>query len=123
MSGDAEDRLELDIRRQGMSALVAVTGSVGISEADDFQVALEGLTEEPWPLVVLDLGGMDFICSSGLGAIVSTHLRLRRHGGNIKLVSPCPSVRQVLETTQLNRLFGIYDSVEEAIASHDFKAD
>ena len=123
MSGDAEDKLELEIRKQGMAAVVDVTGSVGIGEADDFQAALERLTEEPWPLVVLDLGGMDFICSSGLGAIVSTHLRLRHHGGNIKLVSPCRSVRHVLEMTQLSRLFGIYDSVEEAIASHDFKAD
>jgi len=120
MAENAQEKLELEIHQQDEAAVITVKGPVGIGEAEEFRATLERLAEKPWSLIVLDLGAMDFICSSGLGAIISTHLRLRRHGGNVKLARPPLSIRQVLETTRLNHLFGIYDSVQDAIASHDF---
>ena len=66
---------------------------------------------------MLDLHEMDFICSLGLGAIINGHLKSRHHQGQIRLVGPVPPVRELLETTRLTKLFGIYDSVEQALTA------
>ena len=67
------------------------------------------------PVIVLDLGQMDFICSLGLGAIITGHLKCRHHQGQIRLVNPTEQVRELLETTRLTKLFTVYETVEQAL--------
>jgi len=105
----------LDVAREGNAAVVRVSGSVTITEADQLREALENLAAEHAPVMVLDLANMDFICSLGLGAIISGHLKCRHHRGQVRLVHPQPPVRELLETTRLTKLFGIYDSVAQAL--------
>ena len=107
--------LELDVRQLGSATVVAVSGSVGVSGAEKLRRSLEELAEGRVPLIVLDLTNMDFICSLGLGAIITGHLKNRHHNGEIRLVNPQPAVREMLETTRLTKLFPIYDTVEEAV--------
>ena len=78
---------------------------------------LAGLTEQKAPLIILDLGEMDFICSSGLGAIIVGYLKSRHHKGKFHLANAQPAVRELLETTRLTKLFAIYSSVAAALAS------
>jgi anti-sigma B factor antagonist len=107
--------LGLKVTRQGQAAVVEVAGSVSITEADRLRQTLEQLAAERFPLLVLDLGRMDFISSLGLGAIIAGHLKCRHHRGQIRLVNPQQAVRELLETTRLTKLFGIYDSVQQAV--------
>ena len=107
--------LRLDITRRDDAAVVKVSGSVTISQAERLRETLEQLAAERVPVMVLDLEAMDFICSLGLGAVISGHLKCRHHRGQIKLVKPVPAVRELLETTRLTKLFGIHDSVQEAL--------
>jgi len=109
--------LTLDEEQVGQAVVVHVRGSVTISDAETLTAALEALAAKKTPLVVLDLSGMDFICSSGLGAIISGHVKSRHHSGVIKLVNPRPAVRRLLEMTRLTKLFPLYDSVESAMKS------
>ncbi len=109
--------LEMDVREVGSAAVVHVSGSVDMSDAEKMRVTLEDLAAKPTALIVLDLSDMDFICSVGLGAIISAHLKCRHHQGRICLVNPKPAVRELLETTRLTKLFDIYQTVEEATAS------
>jgi len=115
MSTPADKPLSLTTTRQGDAVIVKVSGAVSMSEAERFRMSLEGLASERIPLIVLDLSEMVFISSLGLGAIISGHLKCRHHRGQIKLVQPTPPVRELLETTRLTKLFGIYDSVEQAL--------
>ena len=107
--------LRLDVAREGDAAVVTVSGSVTINEADRLRETLETLAAERAPVMVLDLADMDFICSLGLGAIISGHLKCRHHRGQIRLVHPPPPVRELLETTRLTKLFGIFDSLAQAL--------
>ncbi len=115
MTHPSHKPLQLQVVRQGDAAVMSVVGSVSMAEAENLRQAIESLAAEKTPLVVLDLSDMDFICSLGLGAIISGHLKCRHHHGQIRLVNPTPAVRELLETTRLTKLFGIYESVDEAL--------
>jgi anti-sigma B factor antagonist len=67
--------------------------------------------------VVLQLDRVDFVDSSGLGAIVRLMQTARSKGGDLKLSGVPPRMRKTLEMTSLLSQFETYDSVEEAITA------
>lgn len=67
--------------------------------------------------MVLQLDGVEFIDSSGLGALVRLMREARAKDGDLKLSGVPPAVRRTLEMTNLHSQFEIYDSVEEAITA------
>jgi anti-anti-sigma factor len=108
--------LELDVSRQEEVWVIRIVGSVGMNEADQLRAALEEIMAEPARAIVLDLSGMDFICSLGLGAMIAAHQKMRGQAGDLKLVNPQPPIREVLEATRLTKLFAICSSIEEAVS-------
>lgn len=67
--------------------------------------------------VVLQLDRLDFVDSSGLGALMRLMQAARAKGGDVKLSGVPPKVQKVLQLTHLSPLFEIYDSIEEAITA------
>jgi len=105
----------LTVQRRDHAAVLKISGSVSITEADPLREKIDELVAEKVPVIVLDVSEMDFICSLGLGAIIAGHLKCRHHCGQIKIVQPSGPVRELLETTRLTKLFGLHDSVEDAL--------
>jgi anti-sigma B factor antagonist len=66
--------------------------------------------------VAVDLSGTTFLDSMALGSLISARNQARENGGWVRLVSPSPYVRKVLRVTNLDAIFGLYDSVDEAAA-------
>jgi anti-sigma B factor antagonist len=64
--------------------------------------------------VVIDLSGVDFLDSSGLGAIVGIARNKRDSGGDVILACMNDKVRKVFEITQVVRLFHIFDDLDAA---------
>ena len=116
MASKSDTPLRMEARDREGVTVVAISGSAGMAEADKLRAMMESLAAKGVTPVVLDLGGMDFICSAGLGAIISGHLKSRHFQGQIRLVNPQPAVRDLLQTTRLTKLFPVYDTVEEAVA-------
>ncbi len=108
--------LKLNVKWSEGVAVVRMSGSAGMSEAEKLRDTLEKIVAEKPPIVVLDLKNMDFIGSAGLGAIVEAYLKSRHHEGQFRLVKPSETVQQVLNTTHLSRLFKIFPSVEQAVS-------
>lgn len=67
--------------------------------------------------VVLQLDRLEFVDSSGLGALMRLMQAARAKGGDVKLTGVPPRVRKILELTHLSSQFEIYDSIEEAITA------
>ncbi|MFZ3341237.1 MAG: STAS domain-containing protein, partial [Terriglobales bacterium] len=67
--------------------------------------------------VVLQLDQVDFVDSSGLGALVRLMQTARAKGGDLKLSGVCPRTLKTLEMTGLVKQFEIYEAVEEAITA------
>jgi anti-sigma B factor antagonist len=115
MSTASNKPLRMQVSRHGSAMVLKVAGSASMGEADRLREKLIELAAERAPLVILDLSEMDFISSLGLGAIITGHLKMRHHRGQIRLVNPTPAVRELLETTRLTTLFAVYDSVDKAL--------
>lgn len=89
-------------------------------EADtvqEFRDTMSQLASKGKIKIVLDLGKVSFIDSSGLGCIVSVLRQFRQNDGDIKLACIMDSIRPLIEIVRLHRVFDIYDSVEEAVRS------
>ena len=67
--------------------------------------------------VVLDLGGVDMIDSAGLGELVVLFMWAEASHCSIKLAEASPSVRKLLELTNLSSVFEIYSSADGALKS------
>lgn len=65
--------------------------------------------------VVLDLSGVRFVDSSGLGAFISCLRQLKAHGGDLKLSGLSTGVRGVFELVRMHRVFDIVPTREEAV--------
>ena len=67
--------------------------------------------------VVFDLHQLQFIDSSGIGAILSCLRRLSTKGGDLKLCAVSKPVRGAFEITRMHRIFEIFNTCEEAVRS------
>ena len=67
--------------------------------------------------IVLNLGGVNYIDSGGLGTLVSLYTTAHNAGGSIKLANLTQRVGDLLQVTKLVTIFEVYDSEEEAIES------
>ena len=67
--------------------------------------------------VLVNLGGVTTIDSSGIGELVSAYTTVTNRGGKLKLVNLPPKVTDILQITQLISVFEVFDAVDEALAS------
>lgn len=106
----------IDVERRGTSSVVTLVGSCEMLEAERMMERMVELADESTQVIVIDLSRLEFIESTGLGAIIAGHLRLRHHQGEMRLVSPSTPILRLLELTRLTQLFHVYPDVETALA-------
>jgi len=97
--------------------LVTVTGALNAPVAGSFHNQF-GVWFESQPgvkQVVVDLGGVSFKDSLGLGALISVFKRVAERGGDMRLVRPQQSVKLVLEITRTNRILHTFGTIEDAM--------
>jgi anti-sigma B factor antagonist len=68
------------------------------------------------PKIIVNLNEVDYIDSGGLGILVGLLVSARNRGGELKLVSPRKRVKDVLRRTNLDTIFGVYGTNDEAVA-------
>ncbi|PYX17098.1 MAG: anti-sigma factor antagonist [Acidobacteria bacterium] len=67
--------------------------------------------------IVLNLGGVNYIDSGGLGTLVALYTTANNAGGSIKLANLTQRVGDLLQVTKLLTVFQVYDSEEQAVQS------
>jgi anti-anti-sigma factor len=85
---------------------------VGTLERAAAEQVAQGRTE-----ILLDLSGVPLCDSVGLTALIRIHRLAAAHGGRLRLVAPRRQIRNLLELTNLTRLFDVYDSLADAQAA------
>jgi len=98
---------------------VAVIGELDLATAPRVRAAVVQVLADGADRLVLDLGGVDFIDSTGLGVVLGAVRRMRATGGTIRLVVHEPAVLRVFELTGLDRVLPIAASVDDAILLAD----
>jgi len=112
-----ETPFSIDVKRLNDTAVVRLAGSCTMTASGRLAECMVTLASERLKLIVVDMGQLDFIESTGLGAIVAGYVRSRRHQGEVRLASPAPEIGHLLEVTRLNQLFRVLPSVDEALHS------
>lgn len=107
------DILDLETRTEGGWTIVNVNGEVDLHTAPMLRERIHELTEQGTDRIVLDLGGLSFMDSTGLGVLVAGLKRLKTRDGEFVLAGAQDPVRKILEVTGLHRVFDMRDSVAE----------
>jgi len=106
------------LRRNGGSALLEVDGKLKMGESvDQFRTQWSEAINGGAKVVIIILGSVSVIDSSGLGSLMRCYSSLKAVGGRVKLVGAKEVVRQALGVTHLDKLFDFYDDETAALAS------
>ncbi|MGH9282370.1 MAG: STAS domain-containing protein, partial [Acidimicrobiales bacterium] len=97
-------------------AILAVSGEVDLATAPRLREALASVVADGHLNVVVDLSEIEFLDSTGLGALVTGLKRVRARGGDMKVVCTSPRVCKVFEITSIDKVVPVCASVDEACA-------
>jgi anti-sigma B factor antagonist len=104
-----EPELNVTVDREARSGesgpMVKVAGEVDIQSAPLLDEHLQRVLDEGVSSLVVDLGGVSFLDSTGLSALIACLKRCEAGGGTVRLVSARPNVRRVFEVTGLTAVF------------------
>jgi len=111
--------MSLDIQessREGISILT-LKGRLAVGESSLVREAIQALTAAGKIKVVLDLSHVDYIDSTGLGALVICYTSLKKQDGALKLVNPNKRNVELLLLTKLHTIFEVFTEEQDAINS------
>ena len=114
-AGWADVELVVDRQDEHDAAVLALRGELDVEGGSALREALLDAIGEGGRRVVVDLEGVDFIDSAGLGVLVGGLKRARSNDGDLVLVCTGKTVLKVLEMTGLTRVFEIHTSREAAV--------
>jgi anti-sigma B factor antagonist len=99
---------------QGTHVVLAPEGKFNLVAAPPLKARIEELVAAGKARLVVDLHAVDFIDSSGLGALIGGLKSARQQGGDLRIAAPGEQVRAVLKLTNLDRILAPFATVEEA---------
>ena len=110
--------MKLRTNVSGSILVVRIGGELDLLVTDDFRAKVDRkLDEHPVRNLILNLQGVKFIDSSGLGVILGRYKRITAGGGKVALVAAPPQVRRILELSGLLKIMGEYEKEEQALAA------
>src|SRR5882757_1152980 len=111
--------LSLSTRTVGDRTIVEVGGEIDVYTAPKLREQLVELVNDGSYHLVVDMEGVDFLDSTGLGVLVGGLKRVRAHEGSLRLVCNQERILKIFRITGLTKVFPIHTSVEEAVAATD----
>src|SRR5919206_1429816 len=103
---------ELNIRERqaGDVTILDLEGKITIGEGSvSLRSAIRRLIEEGKKKILLNLAGVSYVDSSGIGELVSSYTTINREGGQLKLLKLTQKIKDLLTITKLLTVFDVYD--------------
>lgn len=98
--------------------VVKVTGRLDPGDGPDpLSDVVQKFIEDEQFLFLLDLRSVTYISSTGVGSLIKCYRAVLKKKGQVKLLSPSQSVRNILAISKLDGVFEIFSDEKEAIAS------
>ena len=116
----AQQKIDIDIQETGGYKVLRPEGDLDVYTVGSLRDALGTIVEERSPHVVVDLDGVPFMDSSGLGALMGGVRRLREAGGDLAIACTREQHLKLFTITGFGEGVSIAPTVEEA--AKDFKS-
>jgi anti-sigma B factor antagonist len=111
--------LQLAIRQEGDVSIVECSGPIQIGEsANRFRDALRETLRAGRKKIVLDLAGVKYVDSTGIGELVGLFTNASEVGADVRLANVPRKVRDVLEVTRLITVFAVYETLAGALTDY-----
>ncbi len=110
------DELSIDLKSEnrGGALLFKLRGSLDLATSPTVRAALSD-AQQTKKDVVVDLTHLEFLDSTGLGALIGAHRRATEGGGSLRLIVNHGPILRLLTITGLIRVLSVYHSVDDAL--------
>jgi len=111
--------MQLEQHIIGNVAVIKVTGDITLNKGGDVLLKdkVQSLLQQGQKNLVIDLSGVSYVDSAGLGELVQAYATTKNRGGALKLLSVTKRLRDLLVVTKLLTVFETFDSEADALAS------
>jgi anti-sigma B factor antagonist len=105
------------VRQQGQVSVVDISGHLTSFESGGLRDTISGLLKQGRKNIILNLSGLLYLDSSGIGELARNYVTVIKRGGVMKVVSLTPKIEEILKITQLHQIFQEFNDEEAALRS------
>lgn len=110
--------LQIKDRQAGDVTILDLSGKITIGEGSvQLREAVRRMLDEGKKKLLLNLGDVSYVDSSGIGELVSSYTTTGNNGGQLKLLNQTKKIHDLLTITKLVTVFETHDNEETAVAS------
>ena len=110
--------MQIDQRNTGDVVILDLKGKITLGEGDELlKDKVNSLVNQGHKKIVLNLAGVPYIDSAGLGEVVRTYTTVSRQGGQLKLENVTKRIADLLMITRLFSVFETFDAEQDALKS------
>ena len=111
-------QLNINERQAGDVTILDLSGKITIGEGSvQLREAVRRLLDDGKKKILLNLGDVSYVDSSGIGELVSSYTTTNNNGGQLKLLNLTKKIKDLLMITKLLTVFQTFDSEQDAVAS------
>jgi len=115
--------MQIDERAVGDVTVLDLKGKITLGEGDELlKDKVNSLVNQGRKKIILNLAGVPYIDSAGLGEVVRTFTTVSRQGGSLKLLNLTKRITDLLSITKLLTVFETYESESDAVKSFSASA-
>ena len=107
--------MEIEFKDIGEHKVISISGEVDLYNVSELKKALFSVTDGSYSSVVVDLKDVNYMDSSGIGALVAVQKKMRPHNGKFALMNIHDDVLNILKLATLDKFFTIYESEEDLL--------
>jgi anti-sigma B factor antagonist len=110
--------MAVSTRAAGPVTIIDVSGDLKLDEgAGQLREKVRKLLDNDQKRLLVNVAGVGFVDSAGLGELVQAYATATRQGGTLKLTNPTKRLRDLLVITKLSTVFEMFDNEPAALAS------
>ncbi|HEU5479784.1 MAG TPA: STAS domain-containing protein [Candidatus Tumulicola sp.] len=117
----SHDELSIDLKSEdhGETLVFRLRGSLDLATSPTLRAALGEAAEKGTKSIVVDLTQLEFLDSTGLGALIGAHRRAAERGGSVRLIVNDGPIARLLNITGLIRVLAVYHTLDGALNDQD----
>ena len=107
--------MNIEFRTFGEHKIIDVSGEVDLYNVSELKKALFSITDGQHPSVIVDMKKINYMDSSGIGALVAGMKKMKAHSGKFALMNIHDDVLNILKLATLDKFFTIYNSEDDLL--------